>query len=1016
MHALTNVSFYLYKLRGVSKVGKRGMSEFPSYLLQNKHLLSLLKDPRTGRPYNDNMCFFRCLALAKACACVINCKCKLPKQRSVDELFRQYEEFTGLNKQCFAGISETDLIDLELMFDVSITVFNLKPDGACDIVWRSKRPGSLKLNMNLHGEHFSYVRDVDRFCRSFKCLVCDAHFTRATNAKRHTCDVNKVTNMKYSNGIFKPPATVWDLVELETGICVPQTLRFYPYWMTYDIESLLLKEDLPPATTTTTFHSQHQLVSVSVCSNIPEFDKPVCFVRHSTVDECVERFVAYVELAAMKAEELLVPKYKYIRAKIRSFVKSREQAESQFAEAKFSSSAMYKSRVALCGLQEKITSWIQQVPLVSFNGQNYDLHVMKAALVKCFCDVDEEGNEETSIQHVVKKQEAMACITTDRLRIVDMVNIIGPGYTYDRYLKAFGVTQAKGFFPYEWLDCLSKLKERSLPPIDAFYSRLKGKTITDDEYEVVRAAWQTHNMETVEDLLIWYNNLDVDPFVEAIGKQTAVYQQNGIDMLKDAFSAPGISVLWLEKETGPRKTLRKAFEDTSNELTFYQRVSAATADVQRIHKFDDDRGPELYKLFRENLVGGPSIVFHREHEKGVTRLRHMELGAEAELCDVILGLDANALYLHCIMQEMPVGMPRVRLAENSFSIESGKSRYGKTAQGWLAWMEFQDNVCIETAINGGERRVGQHGLPVDGFCQVTWTIYQFHGCHWHGHDCDNVEETLIRGLSNQARREETAKKERYLRQLGYRLVSIWECEWSSRVKASTQIRSFLSSFFAKTYGQRRDGIPVEEILQRVRDDSLFGFVECDIHVPQDKWEYFKEMSPIFKNIELCRENLSPHMRQFAEEENFLKRPQRYLVGSMKGEKILLLTKLLRWYMDKGLVVTKVHRVVEYEKKALFKKFGMSVTEARRLGDCDPTQKLVADTNKLIGNSAYGKLCQDKSKHKNVTYSTSGSKASEAVRSGFFHSLNVLDSEVFEISAFKRIVCALSLSSLADLSV
>ena len=46
----------------------------------------------------------------------------------------------------------------------------------------------------------------------------------------------------------------------------------------------------------------------------------------------------------------------------------------------------------------------------------------------------------------------------------------------------------------------------------------------------------------------------------------------------------------------------------------------------------------------------------------------MDLGAEAELCKVILGLDANALYLHCIMQDMPVGTPNVRLADNCFRV------------------------------------------------------------------------------------------------------------------------------------------------------------------------------------------------------------------------------------------------------------------------------------------------------------------------------------------------------------
>ena len=86
----------------------------------------------------------------------------------------------------------------------------------------------------------------------------------------------------------------------------------------------------------------------------------------------------------------------------------------------------------------------------------------------------------------------------------------------------------------------------------------------------------------------------------------------------------------------------------------------------------------------------------------------------------------------------------------------------------------------------------------------------------------------------------------------------------------------------------RSGMTESDILQRVKEGKLFGYVECDIHVPASREDYFSEMSPIFKNMELSRDDRSAHMRQFSEEEGFLKRPQRYLVGSMKGDKNVLI--------------------------------------------------------------------------------------------------------------------------------
>ena len=105
------------------------------------------------------------------------------------------------------------------------------------------------------------------------------------------------------------------------------------------------------------------------------------------------------------------------------------------------------------------------------------------------------------------------------------------------------------------------------------------------------------------------------------------------------------------------------------------------------------------------------------------------------------------------------------------------------------------------------------------------------------------------------------------------------------------------------------------------------------------------------------------------------------------------------------MVTEIYKVIEYERSPLFRSFGESVTAARRAGDADPSFKLNADTNKLIGNSAYGKLCQDKTKHKNVMYTTNAKKASDAIRSRYFHSLNILDKNTFEVSLFKKRVSA-----------
>ena len=48
----------------------------------------------------------------------------------------------------------------------------------------------------------------------------------------------------------------------------------------------------------------------------------------------------------------------------------------------------------------------------------------------------------------------------------------------------------KGVYPYDYVDCLKKLDETSLPPKDAFYSKLSGESITDEDYQHAQAVWK----------------------------------------------------------------------------------------------------------------------------------------------------------------------------------------------------------------------------------------------------------------------------------------------------------------------------------------------------------------------------------------------------------------------------------------------------------------------------------------------------------------------------------------------
>ena len=207
-------------------------------------------------------------------------------------------------------------------------------------------------------------------------------------------------------------------------------------------------------------------------------------------------------------------------------------------------------------------------------------------------------------------------------------------------------------------------------------------------------------MQTMSDYLEHYSELDVVPFLEAIEKQSQIFKSRGIDMLKSFISLPGLAVRWMFTE-----------------------VDRTTFDIPLI----DEQNKDVYRLVKDNIVGGPSIIMHRFHQKNHTKIRENLYGSEAKLCDQILGVDANALYLWCMMQEMPTGYMVRRSEENQFRPTLAQ-KFGRQAWTWLEYIAHETNLYIEHMFNKGEKKVGQHQLPVDGFCAETNTCHQYHGC------------------------------------------------------------------------------------------------------------------------------------------------------------------------------------------------------------------------------------------------------------------------------------------------
>ena len=355
---------------------------------------------------------------------------------------------------------------------------------------------------------------------------------------------------------------------------------------------------------------------------------------------------------------------------IKSFVEDLKERQKKIAEEVNSLYPLPKSTDDRVNLPKNVRNlwktWVEQVPVFGFNSGSYDINMIKEFFVKDLAEI--------SNVNVAKKGNSYMFLSTPKFKFLDIKSYLAPGLSYAAWCRAYGTELQKLVFPYEWLDSFEKLNHKGPVKYEDFYSSLKGgETISQEQYQNFCEEFRKRGCETMEDWLEEYNLADVKPFINALEKTREQYYPDEIDLLKDAVSIPGISMnyvlnkaLKMKKKSGPDLFAPgdpckcKCKVDCEK---FPCEDCKQTRKDCKIHTKN-----EAYEILTTGMVGGPSIVFCRYAEAGVSEIRsHIysrseagaKLSADAKICRSVQGLDANSLYLFCSGQEMPCGKEKV---------------------------------------------------------------------------------------------------------------------------------------------------------------------------------------------------------------------------------------------------------------------------------------------------------------------------------------------------------------------
>ena len=205
--------------------------ELSEHILSSQSILTFQKNPKTGKPFEDNLCFFRCLARH------FDKETKSVETTALSK-FQEWLDFKGIKAHKFKGITLKNILELENCFQISINVYQLLETKAVIVHYSSIADFEETLHLDLQNGHLSFISNFSIYAQRFQCQQCNRLFRRCSYLNKHRNHCSKRTKNVYPGGFYCPNLTIFDELE-KFNIHVPHGLRFFEHFITFDFESVL---------------------------------------------------------------------------------------------------------------------------------------------------------------------------------------------------------------------------------------------------------------------------------------------------------------------------------------------------------------------------------------------------------------------------------------------------------------------------------------------------------------------------------------------------------------------------------------------------------------------------------------------------------------------------------------------------------------------------------------------------------------------------------------------------------
>ena len=232
---LTNLTKFAALLRDIPMGCKDAV--LPESLLKNHTVNCLTFEKNTRKPYNDNLCLFRALALH------LHGNERLEEERS--KLFNLFlVNSTNPDPSKFQGVCMDDIPSMEVIVCINIFIYDIDfVEGAMvgELARRSIKKYEKNVQLIRHNSHICYVDNFNALFKAFRCPTCDTYFQKIGNLERQLVRRSERVKHIYPKNVYQLRETLLDKLDL-FGIQYTDDQKLFTSLTVFDFESICITE------------------------------------------------------------------------------------------------------------------------------------------------------------------------------------------------------------------------------------------------------------------------------------------------------------------------------------------------------------------------------------------------------------------------------------------------------------------------------------------------------------------------------------------------------------------------------------------------------------------------------------------------------------------------------------------------------------------------------------------------------------------------------------------------------